>query len=401
VVYRARDDRLDRDVALKFLAAAFLSREDSRKRLRLEARALSRLNHPSVAAVYDFDSEGGVDYLVMEFVAGETLGDRLQRGPLPERDVVVLGLQLAEGLAEAHRAGVLHRDLKPGNLRVTPEGRLKILDFGLARFTQAMSAEAKTESALETQGVVGTLPYMAPEQLRDVVVDARSDIYAAGAVLYEMATGRRPFTEPVTAVLTDAILHTAPPMPGRLQPDLSPGLETIILKCLEKDPALRYQSAVELVVDLKRLAGRSSDVRVSPAVSRAVAGAPWRISTRAVLTAALVVIVVAALVGFDVGRVRSRLFRLETVSGVESLAVLPLSNVSGDAAQDYFAAGMTEALTSAVSNIPAARSIPHCLSATPIRQCPMIGCLVRPPGSRGTDRWPSPGEPRVTAGEAT
>ena len=192
-VYRAHDERLDRDVALKVLPAGALANEAARKRFRKEALALSKLNHPNIQTVHDFDTQGGVDFLVTEYVAGASLDDKLAAGALREKELIHLGRQLADGLAAAHAKQVVHRDLKPGNLRLTPDGRLKILDFGLAKLLKpregAAGGEGPTESASLTQAVVGTLPYMSPEQLQGEEVDARTDIYAAGVVLYEIANG--------------------------------------------------------------------------------------------------------------------------------------------------------------------------------------------------------------------
>ena len=248
-VYRAHDAHLDREVAIKVLPPGTLSDESSRKRFRKEALALSKLNHPNVATIHDFDTQQGVDFLVMEYIPGITLSEKLAARPLPEKEILRLGMQLAEGLEAAHEHGVIHRDLKPGNLRLTDDGRLKILDFGLARLLAPASAEAETE----TQAVVGTVPYMSPEQLRGETVDARSDVWSAGAVLYEMATGNLPFQEKVTTATADAILHKVPATPRTQRKELSLGLEEIILKCLEKEPENRYQSAKELAVDLRRM----------------------------------------------------------------------------------------------------------------------------------------------------
>jgi tetratricopeptide (TPR) repeat protein len=256
-VYRAQDERLERDVALKVLPPGSLVDEAGRKRFRKEALTLSKLNHPNIATIHDFDAHAGVDFLVMEYVAGETLGERLRAGPLAEEEIARLGVELAEGLAAAHGEGVIHRDLKPGNVRLTPDGRLKILDFGLAKLVKQPSVAAgsapETVSASESGAVAGTLPYMAPEQLRGDLVDARSDIWAAGLVLYELATGQRAFSGTDSARLITAILQDAPPPASEVNPRVSPGLAGIISKCLERDPESRYQSAGELAVDLRRL----------------------------------------------------------------------------------------------------------------------------------------------------
>ena len=253
-VYRAHDERLNRDVAIKVLAATAFDSDEARSRFRREALALSRLNHPNIASVHDFDTQDGLDLLVMELVPGVTLNKKLSAGPLPEKEILLLGKQLMQGLAAAHEAGIVHRDLKPGNIRITPDGRLKILDFGLAKELGPTPDTEVTAVATATGQIVGTLPYMAPEQLRGEAIDARTDIHAAGAVLYEMSTGRRPFPEQSTPLLTDQILNQAPVPPRSLNARLSAPLEQVILKALEKDPDHRYQSANEAGVDLERIA---------------------------------------------------------------------------------------------------------------------------------------------------
>jgi serine/threonine-protein kinase len=255
IVFRARDLRLQRDVALKILNPKTLSDPSGRRRFRREALVLSRLNHPNVESVYEFPSDEGVDYIVMEFVPGTSLDDRLQRGPIPEAEAIALSVQLARGLAAAHARGIIHRDLKPGNLRVTPENVLKILDFGLSQLFASPDDETVTETVADSSHSVlgGTLPYMAPEQLQGKPPDTRSDVYSAGVVLYEMVTCSRPFIGR-GLVLHDAILGSPPPPPRQKQPDLSPQFESVILKCLEKDPNARYQSASELLAELSRVA---------------------------------------------------------------------------------------------------------------------------------------------------
>jgi serine/threonine protein kinase len=234
-VYRAKDTRLEREVALKILALDLLADEGARRRFRKEALALAKLNHPHIAQVHDFASEGGVDFLVMELVPGETLSERLARGPFSEVDVLKVGRELAEGLAAAHGEGVIHCDLKPANLRLSKDGVLKVLDFGLARLKRPIVTGDATASLTGSEiGVSGTLPYMAPEQLRAESLDARTDLWGAGVVLYELATGMRPFRETVPAKLTDAVLHAAPEPPSARRPEVSAGLTRVILKCLER-----------------------------------------------------------------------------------------------------------------------------------------------------------------------
>ena len=257
VVYRARDARLERDVALKVLPPNSLADDSARRHFHKEALALARLNHPNVAAVYEFDRDGGTDFIVMEYVRGNTLADLIAGAPggLPEKQALELGRQLAEGLAAAHAQGIVHRDLKPSNIRITPEGRLKILDFGIAMiFRPGASVDETLTGTQAGQGLVGTLSYMAPEQLRGEIADARTDIFAAGILLYEMSTGRRPFTGQQNTRIIEAILGPPPPGPRSLNGRVSATLENIILKCLDKEPDRRFQSAKELSVDLERCA---------------------------------------------------------------------------------------------------------------------------------------------------
>jgi serine/threonine protein kinase/tetratricopeptide (TPR) repeat protein len=337
-VYSARDEHLDREVAIKVLPAGTLADERSRKRFRKEALALSKLNHPNIATIHDFDTQQGVDFLVMEYIPGITLSEKLAGRPLPEKEVVRLGTQLVEGLSAAHEHGVVHRDLKPGNLRLATDGRLKILDFGLAKLAQPATQEAETES--ETRTGAGTLPYMSPEQLQGETVDARSDIWAAGTVLYEMATGHTAFQEKIATATADAILHKPVAPPGRVAHDLSPQLEDIILKCLEKEPENRYQSAKELAVDLRRLSTPSAGAPV-----RAADQKPWRRLVRVAIAGLVTLFTVAALlVAFNARGWRDRLLGRVGQPRISSLAVLPLANLSRDPEQEYFADGMTEAL---------------------------------------------------------
>ena len=263
VVYRARDEQLDREVAVKVLPSGTLSDDTARRHFRKEAMALARLNHPNIETVYEFGTQDGMDFLVMEYVPGKTLAERLTGGALPEKEVVALGIQIAAALEEAHERGIVHRDLKPANIAITSKGRAKILDFGLAKLLRPVS-EGTTEFFTDSQAAAGTLPYMPPEQLMGDLVDARADIYTIGAVLYEMATDRRAFPEELTSRLMDAILHQPPVTPRALNPRISTALEAIILKCLDKDPDRRYQSAKELLVDLQRLVSPSSSYPPPP-----------------------------------------------------------------------------------------------------------------------------------------
>lgn len=253
-VYRAWDEHLsDRDVAIKVLPAGTLADETARKQFRREAVALSKLNHPNIATVLDFDTQNGIDYLVLEYVAGVTLSTRLSTGPLSIPKVVDLALQLAEGLVAAHEHGVIHCDLKPANLRITPDGRLKILDFGLARLAHRADGSLKTESLTEAQALAGTLAYMDPEQLQGRVTGEQTDIYGFGAVLYEMVTGAWPYREVLSPRLISAILNDPPIPPSVLNPDVPEALEKIINRCLAKQSSERFESMRDALQEMRQL----------------------------------------------------------------------------------------------------------------------------------------------------
>jgi serine/threonine protein kinase/Flp pilus assembly protein TadD len=351
VVYRAHDVRLDRDVALKVLPAGRLAREAARNRFHKEALALAKLNQPHIGAIYDFDSQEGVDFLVMEYVPGTTLAEQLASGPLPESEVCRLGAQIVSALEEAHQQGIVHRDLKPGNIVMTPKGQAKVLDFGLAKLLQPANEVLTVDELSSTALGVGTLPYMAPEQLRGAGADARTDIYSAGAVLYEMATGQRPFPETQGPRLIDSIFHQAPQRPSALNRRISPALESLILKALDKDPERRHQSAKELVVDLNRLRA-STPVAATAAPVPRLLRRPWLITATA-----LALVVVTLIFVLNAGGLRQRLLGRPNTTRIESLAVLPLDNLSHDPDQEYFAEGLTEALIGELSQISALRVI--------------------------------------------
>ncbi len=338
IVYRARDTRLERDVAVKVLNLKTLSSDSARKRFRHEALILSRLNHPNIESVYDFHSEQGIDYLVMEYVPGVSLNERLEKGPLPERELLEVGIQLARGLAAAHAQRIIHRDLKPGNLKLTPDNVLKILDFGLAQLCTLPEDETVAETVAVQSPSAGTPAYLSPEQLDGKEPDTRSDIYSAGAVLYELATRSRPFPHK-GQLLADAILHSLPPAPRLKNKDISPDVEAVILKCLEKDPKLRYQSANELLEDLKELARGSGPHRL-------VAVQPtsgWR-SKRWLVVGLAVILVLAA--GFMLRpKILQWLGQSQTPVQQKIMAVLPIDAVGQDASINALGLGLTETLT--------------------------------------------------------
>lgn len=352
VVYRARDEHLKRDVALKILPTGTLAEDASRQQFRREAQALSKLNHPNIATIFDFDTQAGTDFLVMEFVAGETLSDRIQAGALPDKEIARLGEQMAEGLAAAHKEGLLHRDIKPANLRVTPEGRLKILDFGLAKLRSTPGGTTMTESLHDVGLVAGTLPYMAPEQLQGQRLDERVDLHAAGAVLYEMACGRRAFPQETPTALAGAILAQAPASPREVNAKLSADLERIILKCLEKNPDDRYQSARELAVDLRHAANPTGTPRMYHTGSM-----PRRAPIAVIAGVAAALLAVALVIMLNVGGVRERVRHGRSLEITPALAVLPLVNLSGDPEGEYFSDGMTDELITRLGQVSALRVI--------------------------------------------
>src|SRR5438270_1166313 len=259
-VYKARDTRLDRSVAVKILPAEFADNAQLKIRFEREAKTISQLTHPNICTLYDIGNEGGAEYLVMELLDGETLADRLVRGPLPMRDVLRYGREIAAALDRAHRAGVVHRDLKPGNVMITKSGA-KLLDFGLAKggSIEISPDGATQQKALTQEGtILGTFQYMAPEQLEGIEADARTDIFALGAVLYEMATGRRAFDGKTKTSLIAAIVGGEPKPIRDLQPLTPAAFEHVIAKCLAKDPDQRWQSASDVASELEWIGGATS-----------------------------------------------------------------------------------------------------------------------------------------------
>lgn len=331
VVFRAHDEQLDRDVALKILPRVALLSEPARRQFRREALSLARITDPNVTMAFDFGRDDGIDYLVTEYVPGITLDSKLAGRPLPEGEVLNLGKQLASGLETAHREGVIHRDLKPGNLRVTPEGRLKILDFGLAFLLQADTETAVAATLTNSYSDAGTLPYMAPEQVKGHKTDARTDVWAAGAVLYEMSTGKRPFADLTGAQLVAAILEKEPVVPRALNPKISEGLERVILRALQKDPKERYQSAGDLRIDLANLATGTTPVHAPGKTPP-----NWE---RWLVIAALML----ALAGMGIWWIRHRGGPPSAAGRV--MAVLPFESVANDPPTNALGLGLTETVT--------------------------------------------------------
>ena len=353
-VYRARDTRLGREVAVKVLPAALASDPERLRRFETEARATAALSHPNVLAVFDLGTHEGSPYLVEELLEGETLRERLSAGPLPPRKAVELALQVAHGLAAAHDRGIVHRDLKPENLFITRDGIVKILDFGLARLvapeTDGTLHEAPTEmECTELGAVLGTMGYMAPEQLRGQHVDHRADIFAFGCVFYEMLSGRPAFRHDTRADTISALLHADPPPLADSGRDIPSGLDRIVHHCVEKRPEDRFSSARDLALALSALS-EAGDLR--PGVESAIARP--RLHGRRVAGLATGAIVLLVAVALAVWLSKGRTAAAEPI---RSIAVLPLANLSGDASQEYFVDGLTEELIADLSKIKALKVI--------------------------------------------
>ena len=340
-VYRARDTKLDRDIALKVLPAASLAHGASRTRLVREARLAASLNHPSICTVHDVDEASGVIYVAMELVNGRPLGEMIPRGGLPPDRVLQYGQQVADAVAHAHECGIVHRDLKAVNVLVTADGRVKVLDFGLAaRWTSELEDATRSAASLDSPGVVaGTLPYMSPEALRGDAADPRSDVWSLGVLLYEMASGGRPFRGSTGVDVTSSILRDSPPP---LPPHVPAGLAAVIDRCLQKEAARRYSDGAQVRAALEVVHPASSHVTAAPGRRRRW---PMVAVVSAVLVAAAVAVALIARGGW-------RASTPPAAGDIRTLAVLPLENLTGDASQDYLAAGFTDELTTRLSRLP-------------------------------------------------
>jgi len=345
VVYRAHDEQLDRDVAIKVLPPGTVANDSAGRRFRNEALSLAKLNHPNVATVHEFSSQDGVDFLVTEYIPGVGLDAKIAGRPLPVKEVIAFGIQLAQGLAAAHEKNLVHHDLKPANLRITPEGRLKILDFGIAQLVHPLSDITGPSATTTSPETIGTVPYMAPEQLRGEKTGVSGDIWSTGVVLYEMATGLLPFNENNGPLMIDAILHKDPVPPRKLNSQIPAGLENIILKALVKEPLSRYQSIRDLGIDLERLT-----MGVSPRTATRRDRLWSTASGRGIyLTLALLALLAVALLFRPV---RNRLASLLISPKQERhIAVLPFDNIGHNPETEAVSEGLMDSMTAKLSNL--------------------------------------------------
>jgi serine/threonine protein kinase/tetratricopeptide (TPR) repeat protein len=349
VVFKAQDNRLERAVALKFLPENLAQQPQALERFRREARAASALNHPGICTIYDVGEQDGQAFIAMEFIDGETLRSHIQGRPLPGEELLELGIQIAEALDAAHAEGIIHRDIKPANIFVTKRGRAKVLDFGLAKLVPKGIANADADSAAAASdptsavGIIsGTPCYMSPEQIRGDDLDARTDIFSLGLVLYEMATGSQAFRGGSGGAIIEAILTRPPASVRSINPNLPPRLEAIIEKALHKDRGLRYQHAAELLADLQRLK-RDSE---SGSLDRAA-------DTPSVRTVSANHLSSASNPGSRAAAQPSGSFRSPRVAKViSSLAVLPFENVSRDPENEYLSDGITGSLINNLATVP-------------------------------------------------
>jgi serine/threonine-protein kinase len=351
-VYRASDPRLDRQVAIKLLPADLTADAHSRERLRREALAVAAIDHPYICKIFEIGEHDAVLFLVMEYVAGETLHRRLRDGALPLSDALRVAGEVAEALQAAHARRFLHRDLKPANIMLTEQGHVKVMDFGLAKRVEDLPSPDQATGELEGPQltafgvVVGTPDYMSPEQLKGVTLDVRSDLFSFGVIVAEMITGRHPFRRQSTAETLAAVLGEPPDLSG----DMPDGLTSILRRLLAKNPADRYGSAAELRADLARLA--SSAGVAAPAADGARAWQKRLIWRASVLGAGILVYLIVMS-----GLLRRPSPAPNVASAIRSIAVLPLDNYSGDPNQDYFAEGMTDELTANLATISQLRVI--------------------------------------------
>jgi non-specific serine/threonine protein kinase len=368
-VYRAEDTKLGRDVALKVLPAELAGSQERLERFQREARTLAALDHPNIVTIHSVEEAEGVHFLTMQLVDGKPLSEVIPEGGMPVEQILEVATPLADALAAAHEKGVIHRDLKPGNIMVGADGRVRVLDFGLAKAGQAPGEDAHTQMATEpltAEGrVLGTMAYMSPEQLAGKNLDARSDIFSLGVVLYQMATGRRPFEGDTPVSTITAILHETPPSVSSIRDSLPSSLDSVIARCLEKDPGGRYQSAEELGASLSKGQGTDRDIFRPSRLQAGLGGlailmvmiaifAQWRADNEAPPTLETIV--------------------TDSQQRRPSIAVLPFTNVSGEPEQSYFSNGLTEELITELSKfqelsvVALASTLPYADGAVDVRE---------------------------------
>jgi serine/threonine protein kinase/tetratricopeptide (TPR) repeat protein len=352
-VYKAKDTRLDRLVAIKLLQEDIADRPEVQERFEREARTVASLSHPHICTLYDIGHQGKSDFLVMEYLEGETLAQRLERGPVPLEEVLRYATEIADALDKAHSKGVIHRDLKPSNIMLTSTGS-KLLDFGLAKLRRdtgpfgVFSAAPLAADSISAPGaILGTLSYMAPEQLEGREVDARTDIYAFGTVVHEMVTGKRPFDGRGGASVIAAILKETPPPPSHTNPQVPAELECIVAKMMAKDPSKRYPTAAEVLLDLRALERSLGEVSHRSSIL------PARLGVLAIAAAAIVIAIVVALALFSPeARQRFRsLFETTSLPREKLVAVLPFTVMSDDATEKPFSDGLTQTLTAKLTQL--------------------------------------------------